>query len=104
MNRQETAKVLAKIQIGDNRTIDRLTLDEWHDTIGHLDFVDAIAAVRLFRQESTDYLMPAHVISNAKRVRVSQLALGEPDPATCVHRFIGRDGDCVVCGFVPGVA
>lgn len=69
MIKQETARVLAKIQLGDNRQVDHLVLDEWHDTIGHLDFDDAIAAVKLHRQSSTDWLMPAHVISGARRVK-----------------------------------
>jgi hypothetical protein len=58
VNRQECAKVLAKIQLGDNRQVDQLVLDEWFDTIGHLRFEDAIGAVRLHRQESAAWLMP----------------------------------------------
>lgn len=69
MNKQECARVLAKIQLGDNRQVDALTLEEWFDTIGHLEYVDAIDAVRLHRQESDRYLMPAHVIQGARRIR-----------------------------------
>jgi hypothetical protein len=69
MNKAECAKVLAKIQLGDNRQVDALTLEEWFDTIGHLDYEHAIGAVRIHRQESTDWIMPAHVIKNARRVR-----------------------------------
>jgi hypothetical protein len=73
VNRAECAKVLAKIQLGDNRQVDQLTLEEWFDTIGHLRFEDAVGAVRLHRQESTDYLMPAHVIRNVHRARETRL-------------------------------
>lgn len=73
MIRSECAKVLAKIQLGDNRQVDQLTLEEWFDTIGHLDFESAVAGVRLHRQESTDWLMPAHVIRNAKRAAETRL-------------------------------
>ena len=69
MNLQETAQVLAKIQLGDNRQVDELTVREWHDTIGHLEFVDAIAAVKEHRQISSDYLMPAHIVGGAKRAK-----------------------------------
>jgi hypothetical protein len=69
MTPDQTAKVLAKIQLGDNRVVDALTLREWLDTIGYLDFDDAIQAVTLHRRESTEYLQPAHVIRNAKRIR-----------------------------------
>lgn len=73
MNRQECAKVLAKIQLGDNRQVDALVLEEWFDTIGHLDFESAVAAVRLHRQESDAWLMPAHVVRNVYRLRESRL-------------------------------
>jgi hypothetical protein len=75
VNKSECAKVLAKIQLGDNRQVDGLTLEEWFDTIGHLGFDDAVAGVRLHRQESTDWLMPAHVIRNAKRAKETRLPL-----------------------------
>ncbi len=68
MNSHEVAQVLTKIQLGDNRQVDRLVIAEWEDTIGHLRFEDAIAAVKMHRQESTAYLMPAHVIANARRI------------------------------------
>ncbi|WP_125107983.1 hypothetical protein [Gulosibacter massiliensis] len=69
MNLQETAQVLAKIQLGDNRQVDELTVREWHDSIGHLAVHEAIEAVRMHRRESLNYLMPAHVIANVHRVR-----------------------------------
>lgn len=62
MTEAECAKVLAKIQLIDNRQVDRLNLAEWFDSIGHLDFQAAIAAVRVHRQTSTDYLQPGHIV------------------------------------------
>ena len=62
MTEQECAKVLAKIQLVDNRQVDRLTLAEWFDIVGHLDFQAAIAAVRVHRQTSTEYLQPGHIV------------------------------------------
>lgn len=62
MTEAECAKVLAKIQLVDNRQVDRLTLAEWFDIIGHLDFKLAVEAVRIHRQTSTDYLQPAHIV------------------------------------------
>jgi hypothetical protein len=96
VNKQQCATVLAKIQLGDNRQADKLTLDEWFDTIGHLAFDDAIAGVRMHRQESTDYLMPAHVIRNAHRASESRLPpRREITAAECSHVFKG--GYCVHC-------
>lgn len=74
MNLTETAQVLAKVQLGDNRVVDALTVREWHDAIGHLAVHEAIEAVRLHRRESLDYLMPAHVVAGARRVRAAAQA------------------------------
>ena len=69
MTLDELKRVVAKIQLGDNRQVDRLVLAEWFDTIGHLDFEDAIGAVKLHRQENPAYLMGAHIVAGARRVR-----------------------------------
>lgn len=69
MNIQEVATVLAKIKIGDNREVDRAVVSEWNDSIGDLDFVDAITAVTMHRRESLTYLMPAHIRANVRRIR-----------------------------------
>jgi len=69
MTIDECKQILAKIQLGDNRQVDRLVILEWFETIGHLEFEDARGAVTLHRQESTDYLTAAHVCAGARRVR-----------------------------------
>ena len=71
MNSQQVAAVLAKIQLGDNRETDAagLVLAEWVDSIGDLNFDDAVEAVRMHRKESTEYLLPAHVRAGVRRVR-----------------------------------
>lgn len=69
MTNEEVAKVLARIQLGDNRQVDRTTLAAWIDEIGDLDFRDAVEAVKLHRQESTHYLMAAHVRANVRVIR-----------------------------------
>lgn len=65
----ETAKLLAKAQLLDNRTVDRATVEAWHEVVGHLDFRDALAGLDAHRAESTDYLMPAHLIAQARKAR-----------------------------------
>jgi hypothetical protein len=69
MTPNDLKQVVAKIQLGDNRQVDALTLREWFDTIGHLDADDALRAVTMHRQESPDYLQPFHIITNARRIR-----------------------------------
>lgn len=68
MNRDECAKVLAKIQLGDNRQVDRATLAEWFDSLKMLRFEDAIEAVTMHRVNSTEYLQPAHIHRNVRLV------------------------------------
>jgi hypothetical protein len=68
MNQHEVGKVVARIQAGDNRTVDKVTVAHWTEMIGHLRFEDALEAVVTHFRESTAYLMPAHVIANARRV------------------------------------
>lgn len=70
MNIQETAAVLAKIKIGDNREIDSkgIVLREWHQEIGHLPYQDALEAVVMHRQESTEYLQAGHIVANVARI------------------------------------
>lgn len=69
MSIDELKQVLAKIQLGDSRQVDRLILAEWNDTIGHLDFADSITAVTMHRRESDKYLMPSHIVANVRRIQ-----------------------------------
>lgn len=69
MKESETAKILAKAALIDNRHIDRETVKAWHEIIGHLDFGVALVALTIHRRTSTEYLMPAHIISSVRRAR-----------------------------------
>lgn len=96
MTVDEVKQVLAKVQLGDNRQVDRLVLAEWQDTIGDLDFADAIEGVRMHRRESTEYLLPAHVRANvrllqarrerAERIKAQQARAELPAPAITLDR------------------
>lgn len=65
MTIDEVAKVLAKVQLVDNREVTRLVILEWQDLIGDLDYSEAIEAVREHRRTSTEYLQPAHLVAIA---------------------------------------
>ena len=63
---KEMATLLAKVQLGDNRNVDRLTVEYWMDTIGDLDFETAIDALRVFRRTRPGtYLEPGHLLELA---------------------------------------
>lgn len=61
MNRSDVGKLLAKAQLIDNRTVDRATIEAWHEAIGHHDAADAMEALYRHRQTSTEWLAPAHI-------------------------------------------
>lgn len=100
MNRLEMARLLAKIQLGDRRQVTELVIEDWLETIGHLNYEDAYQAVVQHRRESTDYLMPAH-ITRIIRTRTPRQAvtMSPPAPDECVggaHRWL-PDDTCVHC-------
>jgi hypothetical protein len=69
VNIGETARILAKAQLVDNRQITELVIKEWHEVIGHLFYEDAYNAVTEHRRTSTEYLLPGHVVAGARRAR-----------------------------------
>jgi len=95
MNVQETAQVLAKVKLGDNREVTQLVIEEWHHTIGHLPYEETIEAVRVHRRDSTEYLMPAHLVRIVARMTESRLRPGSMHS----HREHPHSpGYCVDCG------
>lgn len=69
MEKSETAKILAKAALIDNRRIDRETVEAWHEVIGHVDYDVAMAALTIHRRTSSEYLLPAHIIANLRKAR-----------------------------------
>ena len=64
----DTARVLAKVQAYDRRTVGETDILAWHETIGDLDYADALAAVSRHYRESTQWLMPAHIVRGATEI------------------------------------
>lgn len=70
INADQTGKLLARIRLGDNRTVTpEIVMDWFHVLDGQVTFVDAMNAVSVHRRESIEYLLPAHIIRIAKRLR-----------------------------------
>jgi hypothetical protein len=69
VNILEAAALLTKIQLGDNREVTDLVVKEWFDTLWDFDVADCMEAVTMHRRESVEYLQPAHIIGNVKRIR-----------------------------------
>lgn len=73
MNKQEVAKLLTAISIIDNRVVGVETVEAWHSLVGDYDLDDAMRAVRWHFAESTDYLMPAHIVAGARRAKAERV-------------------------------
>jgi hypothetical protein len=65
---RETAQLLAVASSIDNRIVDEMTVGAWHESIGFLPYADCREALAMHRRESSEYLQPAHISVNVKRV------------------------------------
>ena len=61
MNFKETATLMAKIHVYDNRKVDEPTVLAWHEALGDLPLDECLAAVAEHFRESTRWIMPADV-------------------------------------------
>jgi hypothetical protein len=69
LNKAETAQLLTVISQLDNRKLEPATVEAWHAVLGHLDYSIAVEAARVHFRDSTDYLMPAHIVAGTKRIQ-----------------------------------
>lgn len=69
MTPDEVVKVLARVQMDDNRQVDRVVVQAWIQEIGHLDFEDALEAVVMHRKSTPAWLMAAHICENVRLIR-----------------------------------
>lgn len=81
MTIEETAVLLAKIQLGDNRQVDELTIVYWHETIGDLTLEQALTALKRFRRERPGtYLEPGHLLELADIIDEQAAPVRDLDP------------------------
>lgn len=80
MTPEEVIDLLTTAAAYDRRTVGEADVIAWHRAVGDLDFLDAQDAVIAHYTQTTDWLMPAHVIKGVKAIRAARLALA-PVPA-----------------------
>jgi hypothetical protein len=96
MTPDQTKMILAKAALIDNRIIDIHVIKAWHEVIGRFDYEDAIAALTLHRQNSTEYLLPAHIkdnIRSAKLMRASNEARQRAIEVTRARELLAAQGE-----------
>ena len=71
-------RVLEVITAFDRRTIGQVDFDAWTLVLHGLSQRDCIQAVIEHHRESTDYLMPAHVVARARAIRADRAARRGP--------------------------
>ena len=96
MDEREAFQLLTLASARDGRTVSQAVARVWADDLSGVALVDAVSAVRLHFQESTDWLLPAHVVRNVKRALETRLPpRAEVTAGECRHVFKG--GWCVHC-------
>lgn len=78
MTPRECSELLTYASIIDHRTVTREVVAAWTEVIGHLDVMDARAAIVQHRRESTEYLMPAHIVKGVQRLSERRRAIESP--------------------------
>jgi len=68
MNKAEVAKLLTVASTIDNRKVEPETVEGWFMVLSDLDFGIALESMQLHFRESTQYLLPAHIRGNVRRV------------------------------------
>ena len=71
MLKSQTAELLVIAAAVDPIRTDELTLEAWHEVVGHLDYGAAREALREHRRTSVEPVKPAHIIALAKKQRSS---------------------------------
>lgn len=69
MNEPEAFKLLTLASARDGRKVSQAVARVWADDLVGVDLGEAVEAVRLHYTESSDWLMPSHVIKGVRRVR-----------------------------------
>jgi hypothetical protein len=79
MNRDDIADLLAIASSFDKRTVDPMMISTWLELLERFSKDECLDAVMAHQAESTEYLLPAHVIRRAKDKRNDLLDRADPD-------------------------
>lgn len=68
MNKTEIVKLLTLASSIDNRNVTEVMVEGWYAVLHKFDYADSAAAVRQHFEDSTEYLLPAHVKNGIRRI------------------------------------
>jgi hypothetical protein len=109
MQKLDTERLVRKLAVLDNRTVNDGVVDGWHELVGHLSYQVAELALLKARQDATiNWVEPKHIIGkshdavkdlNTEAARLAREAeeagTGEPEPKCAEHGL--RITGCVEC-------
>ena len=109
MQKLDTERLVRKLAVLDNRTVNDGVVDGWHELVGHLSYQVAELALLKARQDATiNWVEPKHVIAkshdavkelNTEAARLAREAeeagTGAPEPKCAAHGL--RITRCVDC-------
>lgn len=95
MTLTEMAQLLTLASVIDNRAVPTELVILWHKAVGYLTYQVAEEALNLHRQESTEYLLPAHI--RALSFRVKEKLAVDRGPEFCPDHD-GYPMPCHSCG------
>jgi len=72
MNEPEAFKLLTLASARDNRTVDQAIAKVWATDLARIDYHEAVEALRLHYSETTDWLLPVHVVRCVQRLRTQR--------------------------------
>lgn len=97
MDLRETAQLLAVASSIDNRIVDQMTVGAWHESVGHLSYVDCREALAMHRRESLEYLQPSHIVGIVKRI-VADRHKGEGIAASTSSKSASKPANYIAMG------
>jgi hypothetical protein len=80
MNKMEIARLLTAVAALDNRKVLEETVEAWYAVLHAYPYSDAAGAVRQHFEDSTEYLMPAHIKQGIKRTREARNPSNDTTP------------------------
>lgn len=73
MKPSEVAELLGTVQAYTGRTVGAVDIAAWHEVLSDLDLQDCRQGVVRHYTTSTDWIMPAHIRAEVKRIRADRL-------------------------------
>lgn len=98
METREAFQLLTLASARDGRTVDAAVATVWADDLQDVSLADAVTAARAHYRDSSDWLMPAHVLRWVRHQAPAKAVTMSPEVSDCGnHRWVGDGTTCNFC-------